>query len=295
MQQSAPVPPAVSEGTPHVGLAEIAQRARTSDRLSWRWRSWTRWPLTWPLVLLALVTVVVDVGTAWMDVSAGSLGRVPVSPALPLGIALACAVGLRRLGLDPANRRAWREFLVVSAAALVWAAYSYSVHIGGAHEAVGLILAALGEELVYRLAVLIVVGALVAKLTGHGWRNAEDWGPVAGITALIAGGLIFTLLPGHVAQMNSALTALPFASLGVVLGYAVLRTGALLPAVVVHSFLNIATIAVLAGEVSVAMRTAFAFTALVALVSGTIVAGLRLGMLRKAPVAIDLRRSGAGA
>jgi hypothetical protein len=295
MQKFAPVPPAVSEGTPDVGLAEFAERARASERFSWRWRSWTRWPLTVPIVLLALVTVVVDVGTAWVNVSLGSLGRVPVSPALPLGVLLACAVGLRRLGLDPANRRAWREFLVVSAGALVWAAYSYAVHIGGAREAFGLVLAALGEELVYRLAVLIVVGALVARLSGHSWRNAEDWGPVAGISALLAGGLIFTLLPGHVAQMNSALTALPFASLGVVLGYAVLRTGALLPAVVVHAFLNIATIAVLAGEVSVEMRTALALVALVALVSGTIVAGLRLGMLRKAPVAIDLRGAGSGA
>ncbi|MFA5883951.1 MAG: CPBP family intramembrane glutamic endopeptidase [Acidimicrobiia bacterium] len=288
MQNIAPVPPAVSEGTPDVGLAEFAERA--SERWSWRWRSWTRWPLNLPIVLLALVTVVIDVATAWMDISLGSLGRVPMSPALPLGVALAYFVGFRRLGLDPANRRAWAEFLIVSSVALVWAAYRYSVRIGGTREAIGLVIAALGEELVYRLAVLIVVGAVVAKLTGHNWRNAEAWGPVAGISALIAGGLIFSLLPGHVEQMNSALTALPFASLGVVLGYAVLRTGALLPAVVVHAFLNIATIAVLAGEVSVEMRTALALASLVALVSGTIVAGLRLGMLRRAPVEVDLRK-----
>ena len=102
------------------------------------------------------------------------------------------------------------------------------------------------------------------------------------------------MLPGHVAQMNSALTALPFASLGVLLGYAVLRTGALFPAVVVHAFLNITTIAVLSGEVSAEMRTALAVAALVALVSGTIVAGVRLGMLRKAPVHLDLRHADAG-
>ena len=291
MQNIAPVPPAVSEGTPDVGLAEFAERH--ADRWSWRWRSWTRWPLTLPIVLLALVTVVIDVATAWMNISMGALGRVPMSPALPLGVALAYFVGFRRLGLDSANRRAWAEFLIVSSAALVWAAYRYSVHIGGTREAIGLIIAALGEELVYRLAVLIVVGTLVAKLTGHNWRNAEDWGPVAGISALMAGGIIFSLLPGHVEQMNSALTALPFASLGVVLGYAVLRTGALLPAVVVHAFLNIATIAVLAGEVSVEMRTALALSALIALVSGTIVAGHRLGMLRREPVSVDLRKPSA--
>jgi membrane protease YdiL (CAAX protease family) len=281
------------EATPDVGLGEIANPS--SERWNWRWRSWTRWPLSLPIVVLAFATVVIDVGTAWADVSLAYLGRVPVSPALPLGIALALAIGLRRLGLDPANRWAWREFLAVSSVALAYAASSYAVNIGGTAEAVGLIIAALGEELVYRLAVLIVVGAVAAKLFGRPWRNAEDWGLVPGIVALLAGGLVFTLLPGHIAQMSSTLTALPFASLGVVLGYAVLRTGALLPAVVVHAFLNIATIAVLVGDVSIEMRTSFAVVALVALVSGTIVAGVRLGILRRAPTAVDLRNPNATA
>ena len=288
MYETAPVTPDAPQTAADVGLIDIANRA--GERWNWRWRSWTRWPLSLPIVALAFVTVVVDVGTAWADVSLGTLGRVPVTPALPLGILLALLVGLRRLGLDPANRRAWREFLAVSSIALVYAMWSYAVHIGGTAESIGLVLAALGEELVYRLAVLIVVGVVVAALLRRPWRNAEDWGAVPGIVALIAGGVVFTLLPGHVAQMNGALTALPFASLGVVLGYAVLRTGALLPAAVVHSFLNIATIAVIVGDVSIEMRTAFAGVALVALVSGTIVAGLRLGMLRKSPVSLDLRK-----
>ncbi len=177
----------------------------------------------------------------------------------------------------------------MTSVALVYAGWSYAVNIGGAAEAIGLIIAVLGEELVYRLAVLIVVGAAVARLMGQPWRNSEDWGVGPGVAALLGAGLVFTLLPGHVEQMNSTLTTVPFASLGVVLGYAVLRTGALLPAVVVHSFINIATIAVIVGDVSVGMRTGFAATALVALISGTIVAGLRLGMLRKAPATVDLR------
>jgi hypothetical protein len=289
MHETAPVIPDASQRAEDVGVSDIANRA--GERWSWRWRSWTRWPLSLPVVLLAFVTVVVDVGTAWLNISLGSLGRVPISPALPLGILLAVMVGLRRLGLDPANRRAWREFLAVSSAALVYAAWSYAVHIGGTAESFGLVIAALGEELVYRLAVLIVVGVVVAAMLRRPWRNAEDWGAIPGIAALLAGGFIFTLLPGHIAQMSGALTALPFASLGVVLGYAVLRTGALLPAAVVHAFLNIATIAVIVGDVSLGMRTTFAFVALVALVSGTTVAGMRLGILRRAPISLDLRKS----
>jgi hypothetical protein len=74
-----------------------------------------------------------------------------------------------------------------------------------------------------------------------------------------------------------------------VLGYAVLRTGALLPAAVVHSVLNLATIAAISGAISVQLRTALAAAALVALVLGTTVAGVRLGILKR--VVIDPARS----
>ncbi len=258
------------------------------------WRGWTRWPLTGPLVALAALTVAVDVVTAWADVAAGHLGRVPVSPALPLGLALALGVGLRRLGWDRANRRAWREFLAVGSVVLVGALAQYAVRIGGPAEAAGLVIAALGEELVYRLAVLVLVGAVVAWCTGRNWRNAEDWGPVAGVAALLAGGLVFTLLPGHLAQVQGVTTVVPFASLGVVLGYAVLRTGALLPAVAVHALVNVTTIAALTGAAAPGLRTAFVATALVALVAATVVAGRRLGLLRPVPAAIDLRATGSG-
>ena len=69
-----------------------------------------------------------------------------------------------------------------------------------------------------------------------------------------------------------------------VLGYAVLRTGALFPAAVVHALVNLATIAALVGTVSFVWRTALAGTALIALVLGTVAAGLRLGLLRKVRV-----------
>jgi membrane protease YdiL (CAAX protease family) len=254
----------------------------------WRWCRWTRLPLTPTILVIAALTVGVDVGTAWADVALGHLGRVPISPALPLGLLLAVVVGLRRLGLDRANLVAWREFLIVSGAALLFGLLEYTVELGGSREALGLVLAALGEELVYRLAVLILVGAACAALLGRNWRNAEDWGVGPGIVALLAAGLVFTLLPGHVAQMSDGLHALPFACLGVVLGYAMLRTGALFPAAVVHALLNLATIAALEGQVSPGVRSLLATAALVSLVLATIVAGRRLGILRPVVVAADV-------
>src|SRR5215470_3621915 len=248
----------------------------------WRWCRWTRWPLTITIVVLAGITVAVDVGTAWADVSLGSLGVVPVSPALPLGVALAALVGFRRLGLDRANLEAWHEFLLFGVAAMGFGVYEFARH-GAFADAVGLIVGALGEELVYRLAVLVIVGALTAALLGRNWRNAEDWGAVPGVVALGAVGLVFSLLPGHVAQMSDTLKALPFACLGLILGYAVLRTGALFPATVVHALLNLTTIAALRGDVAIPLRGALSAVALVALVLATIVAGIRLGILRPVP------------
>lgn len=247
----------------------------------WVWRRWTRWRLT-PLILVVAATVIaLDVITAWRDVSVTSLGRVAMSPALPLGIILALMVGLRRLGLDRANLGAWREFLSATGAVLVFGIWSYSEHIGGFEEAIGLVLGALDEELVYRLAVLIVVGAGTAALLRRNWRNPEDWGLGPGVVAILASGIVFMLLPGHVAQMSSATRALPFAAIGIILSYAVLRTGALFPAVVTHALLNLVTIAALTGNVSDAWRAAFAAVLLVTLILATVVAGVRLGMLKR--------------
>ena len=259
---------------------------KTSERVAfvWRWCRWTRWPLTVRIVAVAALTVGFDVITAWIGFNLGSLGRVPISPTLPLELVLAGMVGWRRLGLDRANLAAWREFLLIAGAALLFGVWEYSLHIGGFAEAMGLVLAALDEEFVYRLAVLILVGAVCAKVAGRNWRNAEDWGVGPGVVAILASGVVFTVLPGHVAQMSDTLHALPFVCLGMVLGYAVLRTGALFPAIVVHALLNLATIAAFTGEISLGLRTSLSATALVALILGTVVAGRRLGIFRLVPV-----------
>jgi hypothetical protein len=257
-------------------VAAAPERARV-----WVWRRWTRWPLTPGILVVAAIAVAVDAVTAWQNVSIGSLGRVAMSPALPLGVLLACLVGLRRLGLDRANLVAWREFLAVSGVVLILGVWHYIVRVAGTREGIGLVLAAFDEELIYRLAVLIVVGAAAAALLRRDWHNPEDWGLLPGLVALAGSGLVFTLLPGHVAQMSNTLHALPFVSLGIVLGYVVLRTGALFPAVAVHASLNLVTIAALNSETPGTWRAAFAATALVALVVATIVAGIRLGMLQR--------------
>jgi len=195
-------------------------------RPRWIWLRWSRFPFTLPVIIVATIALFTDAITAWGDVSLGFLGRVPMSPALPLGFLLAGMIGLNRLGLDRTNRHVWREFLVGAGIVLMWAIASYAENTGGWREAFGLVIAALGEELIYRLACIIVVGALCARLLGRDWRNSAEWGLAPGIIALVVGSIVFSTLPGHIAQMSDALHALPFASLGLVLGYAVLRTSA---------------------------------------------------------------------
>jgi membrane protease YdiL (CAAX protease family) len=270
--------------------------ARGQVRAShWVWRRWTRWPFTVPMLWVAAIAVTVDAVTAWAGISMGRLGRVPMSPALPLGLLLAGLMGLRRLGLDRTNRRAWREFLVVGTAVLAYAVVSYGSLTGRWAESVGLVVAALGEELIYRLAVIVVIGALCARLLHRDWRNASEWGIAPGLVALFVGSVVFSAMPGHVAQMSDTLHALPFASLGLVLGYAVLRTGALIPAAIVHALLNIETLSVFSGHSTVGLRNALSATALVALVSATVVAGLRLGILHREPAHVDLTAEASSA
>ena len=257
----------------------------------WKWLRWTRWPLNGGIVALAAATVLFDVVTAWRGVDLGHLGFVPISPTLPLEVALIVLLGWRRLGLDRTNLEAWHEFLGIGTAAMLFGVIQYSRHIGGFGEAMGLVLAAADEEVVYRLAVLILVGAVVARLCGRNWRNAEDWGAGPGLAAIVASGAVFAVLPGHLSQVSDALHVLPFACLGMVLGYAMLRTGALLPAVVVHALLNLATIATFQGDMDPAVRSILAAALLLSLVLGTVVAGRRLGIFRKVaivePVPLD--------
>jgi hypothetical protein len=267
-----------------VAELEAPWRPAPPETFVWRWLRWTRWPLNRAIVAVAALTVAFDVLTAWRGVNLGYLGIVPISPTLPIEVVLVVMVGWRRLGLDRTNLAAWHEFLAVGTAALLFAVIQYARHLGGLGEALGLVLAALDEEIVYRLAVLILVGAIVAKLSGRNWRNAEDWGAGPGLAAIVASGLVFTVLPGHVAQISDTLHALPFVALGMVLGYAMLRTGALLPAVVVHALLNLATIAAFKGAIPIALRSTLAAALLLALVLGTIVAGRRLGLFRLVPV-----------
>ncbi|HSO96037.1 MAG TPA: CPBP family intramembrane glutamic endopeptidase [Acidimicrobiia bacterium] len=266
---------------------EVA-RATREARWALRWRGWADWSLTRTTIGLAALAVVVDVATAWAGVSLGALGRVAISPALPVALVVLARLRPGRSGRSRVGAGAWREFGVAAVVVVGAATVVYGVTLGRPVEAGALIVAAIGEELVFRLAAVLVIGACVAALLRRDWRHPHRWGTGPGLTALSGAALVFTALPGHVSQITGPATGVSFASLALVLGYTVLRTGAIWPAAAVHATLNLTTITAWTQPGAAMLRLAIAGTALVALVAAADLAGRRLGLRVRVPKVIDL-------
>jgi hypothetical protein len=261
----------------------------TASGWAWRWVGWASWPIS-PAVLWVCVTaVVVDVGTSWWGEPEWYLGRVSLSPALPVGVALVALIGPRHLGFSRRSLLAWREFLLLGAPIVVVWCISYPQSVAAWRDVEGVIVAVAGEELVYRLAAVILVGAFCAKVAGREWRDTAAWGDGPAIGGLIGGGLVFSALPGHVDQMTSATNVAPFLSLAVLLGYVALRSGSLLPGFLVHLTIDLAALSFFADELPATMRVLIDLGALVGLVLGLMLAGRRLGLRWRVPRVIDLR------
>ena len=250
----------------------------------WQWLRWTRWPLTRAIVAVAALTVVFDVITTWRerqprppggradltdapdrDRPRGD-GRVATArprPHEPGGVARVPRGGhrsaaLRRHPVRAPHRRTRRS----DGARRRRARRGDRVPARHPHPR----RCRRGEAQRSQLAQRRGLGR---RARPHRDRRV---------------GLVFTVLPGHLSQISDTVHALPFAALGMVLGYAMLRPGALLPAVVVHALLNVATIAAFEGDMSALLRSMLAAVLLLSLVLGTVVAGRRLGIFRLVPV-----------
>lgn len=119
------------------------------------------------MLAVTAAAVTIDVTTAWTGTSLGTLGRIPISPALPLALVLVIALRPARLGWARRDVAAWRELAVGLGVVLTLGAVSYAATLGRPVEAAGLIVAALGEELVFRLAAVLHLGAIAAAILGR--------------------------------------------------------------------------------------------------------------------------------
>ena len=136
---------------------------------------------------------------------------------------------------------------------LVWC-ISYPQSVADWRDVEGIVVAVAGEELVYRLAAVLLIGAVCARLAGRNWRDTAEWGTGPAIGGLVGAGLVFSALPGHVDQMTGAANVVPFLSLAVLLGYVALRSGSLLPGFLVHVTIDLAALAFFAGELPGGLR-----------------------------------------
>jgi hypothetical protein len=264
-----------------------------SSGWAWRWTTWASWPITPTVLWLCGVTVALDVATSWWGHPAWFLGRVSMSPALPLAAVLVALIGPRNLGFSRRSFAAWREFLMLGGSLLLVWCISYPDSVASFRDVEGVVVAVAGEELVYRMAAVILVGACCARLAGRNWRDTAQWGDGPAIAGLVGGGVVFSLLPGHVEQMNGAANVLPFLSLAVLLGYVALRSGSIIPGFLVHLAIDLAALAFFAGELSGELRMLIDIGALVGVVLGLMLAGRRLGMRKRVPRVIDLREPGS--
>lgn len=269
-------------------MAPDVRRVTAEARWVRHWRAWISWRLTPDVLVLSAIAVVVDIATAWTDTELGHLGIVQVSPALPFTILLGVRIGIGALGFSREDETAWREYLVGITAFLALFAVMFAVRVGTPGDTAGVLVAAFTEEMVYRVAAVIVVGAASARLLGREWRDPGRWGLAPGLIGLAAAAALFSGLPGHVGQMRGGMTLLPFASLSILLGYVVLRTGAVWPAMLTHALLNLITLVALARAEPSALRLVFAAVTLGSFIVAADVAGRRRGRVNRIPTVIDL-------
>jgi hypothetical protein len=262
--------------------------ART-DGWSWQWVGWASWRVTPLALVVAALAVGGDVVSAWLGRPEWYLGRILISPVLPLVLLLVLVVGPGRLGGSPSRLRAWREFLVVTSASTVALAVAYAHDVSGWREVGGVVLTAAGEEVMYRVGAVLLVGAACARLARRDWRDTASWGTGPVVGGLVGAALVFSVLPGHVDQMSGFGTVVPFASLAMLLGYASLRTGSILPAISTHVLLDLVALSYFAGSIGATTRLAAAVMVLAGLAMALLPAGRRLGLRRRVPAVIDLR------
>ena len=193
--------------------------------------------------------------TSWLGEPEWYLGRISISPALPLARAPGRADRSRATSGAPARASA------PGASSCCWAARSCSCGASRTRSRwpTGATSRASSSRWPARSSSTgsppsLLIGAVCARLAGRNWRDTAEWGTGPAIGGLVGAGLVFSALPGHVDQMTGAANVVPFLSLAVLLGYVALRSGSLLPGFLVHLTIDLAALAFFAGELPGGLR-----------------------------------------
>lgn len=172
------------------------------------------------------------------------VGGLELSFSLLPAMALGLACGSRLLGRS-AVRRTAAIFWGLAGLLMVGITAMY-IHLGRLELVPALVLAALDEELVYRLAIPAVIAA--ALRLGNVRPNA------ARITGLVAAAFWFCLLPGHVEQAATPSGFVPYVAFASLSAFIVYRSGSILPLAFAHAISNLLTFLMFGAAVTADAR-----------------------------------------
>jgi hypothetical protein len=198
------------------------------------------------VLLLAAVTVAVEVAGLTGAIPYIEVGRIILSPSLIPALVLAIACGDRLLG-RARTRPAATAFWMAAGLAFVLGAVLY-LRTDYPADVPGLILAALDEELVYRLAIPAVLALLL--------RAVKVSPPLARLAGFVVAGVWFVLLPGHRDQMDTVASVVPFIAFAGLSAVMVYRSGSVLAMATAHAVSNLLTILVWTEDVQQGARSA---------------------------------------
>ncbi|MGZ8753524.1 MAG: CPBP family glutamic-type intramembrane protease [Acidimicrobiia bacterium] len=250
-----------------------------SARTRVQWSEWTDLRCQPSAGLLAALVVPTAAIAVWSGILYRPLGGPGFTPAFPAAVILATFVGWNQLGLSATDLRVWRETLLVIGALLAVVGIVFVTRTGTGAELLAFGIGALEEELVFRFAAPLALGGLTAWALGRPLGDLRAWGNGPCAVAVIGSAVVFTCMPGHLAQVDGPLTLVPFLAIAMLLTYSVLRTGALLPGIAVHALLNVATVAYLDGVIPNPAWVAVVIVGLGAYAWGAERAGRRLGLM----------------
>ena len=201
-----------------------------------------------------------------------SLGWVHVRPSTIPAAALLAWLACRRL-LAGSGR--WIGFATGGLLLVVLVGAAHSGIFGGPAGLAGFGVAALQEELVFRLAIPITVAGLVRR-AGAGPRAA--W-----LVGIASAAVLFSVLPNHLRQADGLPGVLPFFLLSVFFGLAVRQPDAVLPSALAHLVFNMLSVSVLHGALTIEVRA----------LATVVVLGLFTATAHEVEVARGRRQAGA--
>lgn len=161
-----------------------------------------------------------------------TIGGLPLSMSLIPALVLALACGSRLLGRS-GMRRAAAGFWVTVGIFLPVLAIAYA-RDGRFEIFPALVFAALGEELVYRLAIPAVIAAAL--------RLGRVRPSPARIAGLVGAGIWFVALPGHREQITTPAGITPYIAFAALSAFIVYRSGSVLPMALGHAISNLLTV-----------------------------------------------------